>query len=129
MRDRELVREVLQQIDEAAAKIIVRFATIQQVSDFTNSPAGVDKMDAICMMLIVIGEGLNNLDKITEGALLPLYPDVDWKKAKGMRDILTHHYADINAEAVYYTCQEKIPVLQATISKMIQKNNEQFAPT
>ncbi len=35
------------------------------------------------MMLIVIGESLKNLDKITEGKLLPLYPEVDWKKPKG----------------------------------------------
>ena len=43
------------------------------------------------MMLIVIGESLKNLDKITDRKLLPQYSEVDWKKAKGMRDILTHH--------------------------------------
>lgn len=73
------------------------------------------------MMLIVIGESLKNLDKITEGKLLPLYPEVDWKKAKGMRDILTHHYADINAEAVFNTCNEKIPQLLKTIRKMTEE--------
>lgn len=36
-----------------------------------------------------------------------------------MRDILTHHYADVNAEAVFNTCREKIPQLLATIRKMI----------
>ncbi len=115
MHDKELVIEVLRQIEEAAAKIAGRFRTIQRVSDFTNSPAGVDKMDAICMMLIVIGESLKNLDKITDGKLLPQYSEVDWKKAKGMRDILTHHYADINAEAVNNTCKEKIPVLRDSL--------------
>jgi hypothetical protein len=53
--------EVLRQIEEAAAKIAARFQAIHKVSDFTNSPTGVDKMDAICMMLIVIGESLKNL--------------------------------------------------------------------
>ncbi len=75
-------------------------------------------MDAICMLLIVIGESLKNLDKITDRTLLPRYPDVDWKKAKGMRDILTHHYADINAEAIFFTCKEKIPPLRETIKKI-----------
>jgi len=121
MRDKEIAIEVLRQIKDAAEKIVVRFQAIRQVSDFTDSPAGVDKMDAICMMLIVIGESLKNLDKITDGTLLPQYPEVDWKKAKGMRDILTHHYADINAEAVYYTCKEKIPFLRETIRKMIEE--------
>ena len=71
MHDKELVMEVLRQIEEAAAKIAARFQAIHKVSDFTDSPAGVDKMDAICMMLIVIGESLKNLDKITGGKLLP----------------------------------------------------------
>ena len=120
MRDKELTLEVLRQIDDAAGKIISRFASIGSVADFTDTPAGVEKMDAICMMMIVIGESLKNLDKITERTLLPRYPDVDWKKAKGMRDILTHHYADINAEAVFYTCKEKIPQLNKTIEKMME---------
>ena len=121
MRDKELTLEILRQIEEASAKIVARFQNIRQVSDFTDSPAGVEKMDAICMMLIVIGESLKNLDKITNGKLLSRYPDVDWKKAKGMRDILTHHYVDINAEAVFYTCKEKIPLLQKTIQRMINE--------
>ena len=73
------------------------------------------------MMFIVIGEALKNLDKIsTEGKLLPLYPEVDWNKAKGMRDIITHHYADIDAETVFYTCQRKIPQLLETIRKILK---------
>ena len=120
MRDKELTLEVLRQIDEAVEKIMTRFAPIGRTRDFTNTPAGIEKMDAICMMLIVIGESLKNLDKITERKLLPRYPDVDWNNAKRMRDILTHHYADINAEAVFRTCSEKIPQLNATIKKMIE---------
>lgn len=119
MRDKELTMEVLRQIEEAVSKILARFQSVSQPSDFTDNPTGVDKLDAICMMLIVIGEALKNLDKITSEKLLPRYPEVDWRKAKGMRDILTHHYADIDAEAVFYTCKEKIPLLQETIQKMI----------
>jgi uncharacterized protein with HEPN domain len=72
-------------------------------------------MDAICMLLIVIGESLKNLDKITAGTLLVRYPEVEWKKAMGMRDIITHHYADINAEAIFNTCRDKIPLLGQTV--------------
>jgi uncharacterized protein with HEPN domain len=119
MRDQELVQEILRQIEDAAEKIVTRFQPICKVSDFTDSQAGIEKMDAICMMMIVIGESLKTLDKVTDGKLLPSYPDVDWKKAKGMRDILTHHYADVNAEAVFNTCREKVPPLLVNIRKMI----------
>ncbi|MBN1850532.1 MAG: DUF86 domain-containing protein [Deltaproteobacteria bacterium] len=118
MLDKELILEVLHQIEDAAEKIVTRFQLIHQGSDFTDSPEGVEKMDAICMMLIVIGESLKNLDKITSETLLPKYSEIDWKKAKGMRDILTHHYVDINADAVFLTCRDKIPQLLRTIQKI-----------
>ncbi len=49
----------------------------------------------------ISGEGRQM--KTNVGHFLTIPEDVDWKKAKGMRDILTHHYVDINAEAVFYT--------------------------
>lgn len=119
MRDNELILETLHQIQESAQKVVQRFQTISNPNDFTNTSAGVEKMDAICMMLIVIGESLKKLDKLTDNDLLSKYPDVDWKKAKGMRDIITHHYADINAETVFFTCKRKIPDLFGTIQKII----------
>ncbi len=120
MHDRELCLEVLRQIEGAAIKISSRFQVIHQASDFTDSPAGVEKLDSICMMLIVIGESLKNLEKITGGKLLSQYPEVDWKKAMGMRDIITHHYADLHAETVFYTCKRKIPPLLETVRKITQ---------
>ena len=118
MHDRELCLEVLRQIEGAAIKIGSRFQVIHQASDFTDTPAGVEKLDSICMMLIVIGESLKNLEKITGGTLLSQYPEVDWKKAMGMRDIITHHYADLHAETVFYTCKRKIPPLLETVRKI-----------
>ena len=80
MLDKELALEVLRQIEEATQKIIDRFQVIDEPDDFTDTPAGMEKMDAICMMLIVIGESLKNLDKVTEEKLLSCYPDpsVGW---------------------------------------------------
>lgn len=119
MFDTELVIEILQQIQDAAQKVVQRFQIINKPNDFTDTSAGVEKMDAICMMLIVIGESLKKLDKVTDNELLSQYPDVDWKKAKGMRDIITHHYANINAETVFFTCKRKIPDLLKAIQKII----------
>lgn len=86
-----------------------------------DTASGMKKMDAICMMLIVIGESLKNLDKITEEKLLSCYPDVDWRKAKGLRNIITHHYANINAETVFFTRKRKIPLLLDTIQRISNK--------
>ena len=71
MYDQELCLEILRQIEEAAIKIGSRFQVIHQASDFTDSPAGVEKLDSICMMLIVIGESLKNLEKSLEESYFP----------------------------------------------------------
>jgi uncharacterized protein with HEPN domain len=120
MYDKELVLEVLVQIRTASQTILDRFKAIKTVSDFTDSPAGREKLDSICMLLLVIGESLKKLDKITEGSLLSNYPQIDWKKAKGLRDIISHQYFDVNAEAIFDVCKTKIKTLSGTITKIVE---------
>ena len=120
MYDKELVLEVLVQIRTASKTILDRFKSVKTVSDFTDSSAGREKLDSICMLLIVIGESLKKLDKITEGSLLPKYSQIDWKKAKGLRDIISHQYFDVNAEAIFDLCKTKIKPLSDTITKIAE---------
>ena len=77
------------------------------------------------MQLIAVGEALKNLDKITDDALLPNYPQIDWKKVKGMRDIISHHYFDIDAEAIYTACTDHIKVLAQAIKKISEDIKEE----
>ena len=120
MYDNELAREILGQIRHATKLVLERFEPIEGVSDFTDDPVGLEKLDSICMQLIVIGEALKNFDKVTDHSVLQKCPQVDWKKAKGLRDIITHHYIDINAEAIHDACRNKMPELAETIAKMLQ---------
>jgi uncharacterized protein with HEPN domain len=121
MYDMELVLTILGQIYQAAQTIVKRFEPVKTVSDFTDSPAGMEKLDSICMLLIAIGEALKNLDKTTNKSLLPRYPQVDWKKAKGMRDIISHHYFETDADVIYDVCKNHVPELAQSINKMIRE--------
>ena len=121
MYDKELALEILSQIYQASQTILERFKPVKSISDFTDSPAGMEKFDSICMLLSAIGEALKNLDKVTHNTLLPRYPQVNWKKAKGMRDIISHHYFDVNAEAIYNVCKNNIPELAQTINRIIRE--------
>ena len=73
MYDKSLVQDILNQILNATHTIQDRFIPIKSVDDFINTPAGMEKLDAICMLVIAIGESLKNLDKITERSLLTRY--------------------------------------------------------
>ena len=119
MYDKELIQDILNQIFEATQKVINRFSPIKTKEDFTNSSEGMEKLDSICMQLIAIGESLKNIDKITGKKLLNKYGNIDWKGAKGLRDIITHHYFDIDSEEIYNVCKKHILPLSKTIEKII----------
>ena len=117
--DRKLVLDILTQISEAIQKIKKRFAPINSAEQFTNSDEGMEKLDSICMQLIAIGESLKNLDKLTSKKLLSNYPEIDWQKVMGMRDIISHHYFDVDAEAIFDVCENHIDKLANAIKKII----------
>lgn len=115
MYDRELIVEIFHNITWAINQIIKRFQAIGSSEDFIKDDQGLEKLDSICMQLINIGEALKEIDKLTEGKLLANYPIVDWKKAKGMRDIITHHYFDIDAETVFTVCADHLPEMKRVV--------------
>ena len=117
------MREILEQILNATNIILNRFENVDNSDYFLDSPAGMERLDSICMQLIAIGESLKNIDKITDKTLLNNYPEIDWKGAKGIRDIISHHYFDLDAQEIYYVCDQKLPMLQSTIQKIIQDLN------
>ncbi len=121
MFDRELAREILLQIVQSIDKIERRFWPVDSIADLTDTDRGQERLDAICMKLIAIGESLKNLDKTTHGNLLSLYPEVQWKKAMAMRDVITHHYFDLDAEIVFSVCGKEIPDMKPIIRKMIEE--------
>ncbi len=123
MFDKEIVFEILNKINWSINLINKRSFEIHNYEDFLKDDEGLTKLDSICMQFINIGEALKEIDKITSNELLKKYPEVDWKAVKGMRDIITHHYFDIDAEIVFETIKEKLPQLQKNIKDIITDFN------
>ena len=121
MHNQQLLLEILTQISEAIKTIRYRFKPVDSIDFFLDTPEGQEKLDSLCMLFIAIGESLKNIDKITDKQLLIKYPNIDWKAIKGMRDILSHHYFDMNAEAIYNVCQDDIDTMEHTINLMIEE--------
>lgn len=120
MFDKELTQELLEQIFEATQKVLKRFEPIKAANDFMDTPEGSEKLDGLCMLIIAIGESLKKIDKITKGKLLSQYTEIDWKGIKGMRDIISHHYFDIDAEEIFWVCKHQMKPLSETIAKIIE---------
>jgi uncharacterized protein with HEPN domain len=119
MSDPQLVIEILSQVLRSTKRIMARFKPVESISFFLDTEEGLEKLDAICMQLIAIGESLKNLDKVAGPEFLNRYPQIDWKSAKGMRDIISHHYFDLDAEAVFDVCRVNLPALIPVLEQML----------
>jgi len=115
MYDKEIILEILDQIIEAVIIVKRRCEFAKNVDDFLDSDTGKEKLDSICMKLIAVGESLKKIDKVTDKNLLKNYPDIEWKKIIGIRDFISHHYFDLDAEIIFDICQNHINNLIETL--------------
>lgn len=116
----EVALTILNQIDDAIERIKQRTKDIKCSNEFLLSDDGMEKLEATCMLLTAIGESLKNLDKVTDGELLPTYPSIPWKEVKGLRDIIVHHYFDIDPEEIWEIVDKELEPLQCAIRYFIK---------
>lgn len=117
--NKELALHILRQIEKAILLIQRRNSEIHSASDFLSSPQRVEKLDAVCMQFITIGESLKGLEKVTKNKLLITDPKVPWKKVMGLRDIIAHHYFDVDAEVIWWIIENELPTLLTSIQHFI----------
>jgi uncharacterized protein with HEPN domain len=111
----QMVLETLDKIDTAINRLQERTMQIHSADDFLSSPVGIEKLDAACMVIIALGEAVKTLDKLSDKKLLPTYPSIEWKKVMGARDIIAHHYFEVDAEEVYSIIKNDLAPLKQAI--------------
>lgn len=111
----QMVYETLKNIETIITRLQERTVQIHTVDDFLLSPFGMEKLDAACMVLIALGEAVKTLDKLTNKELLPTYPDVEWKEVMGTRDIMAHHYFEVDADEVFSIVKNDLEPLKKAI--------------
>src|SRR3989304_6206803 len=71
-------------------------------------------IDAVVRNLEIIGEAIK---KIPEN-IRSKYPNVEWRKITGLRDILVHEYFGVDAEIIWDIVHNKIPELDKEIQQI-----------
>lgn len=120
LEQREVALDLLQNIQNAIIQLQEWNKDVKSINDLLVSPEGMKTLSADCMLIQAIGEGIKKLDKITDGQLFPLQPQIPWKQVKGMRDHIAHGYFDINTDLVWNVITEDIAPLKDAITYFIQ---------
>lgn len=113
--DKATTIELIEFILESIKLINRRFKTIKSSDDFLDSDEGLDKLDAISMRIQAIGEALKNLYKRENELLLKVADKNYWSRIIKTRDFISHHYVDIDAEAVFDICSSELEELEKKI--------------
>ena len=70
--------------------------------------------DAVLRNIEIIGEAAKHIPNDIQHQ----YPQIDWRRIAGMRDIVAHHYFSIHDEIVWDVVSNKIPSLLEQIQQI-----------
>ncbi|MDR3180394.1 MAG: DUF86 domain-containing protein [Prevotellaceae bacterium] len=118
MYDRALIVEMLQQIERALTLVEEEMSNIHSLDDFLSTPTGMLLLDGVCMNLFAVGETVKNIDRYTHKALLVNYPSIQWQDIMRLRDVIAHHYFEVDAEKVFAILCDDVPPLLVVIKQM-----------
>jgi uncharacterized protein with HEPN domain len=117
--DWEAIIDMLQQLAETLERIQWSFSTVPEPDFFYASIEGQDKLDAIAMKLLAIGELLKKIDKKTNKTLLTQYSEIDWTGFIGLRDVIAHDYYNLNPVKIFAICANEIAPLRVAVTQII----------
>lgn len=116
MRDCKLylndILRAIRMVEEYTAKIL-------NCNEFRRKRVIVD---AVIRNLQIIGEAVKNIPI----ELRKKYPDVEWKKIAGLRDIITHAYFGVEESVIWDIVANKLPKLKRETEKIIKNEKIKF---
>ena len=116
--DKKNSQELIEFILLSITLIEERFESIHERDDFMEDHNGLEKLDAISMRLQSIGEAIKNILKRDAECLTSHADKSYWSNIIKFREIISHHYIDIDSEIVFDICSEDIKELKVIILKI-----------
>ena len=114
------IRDRLEDILESIDLIQEWSKGMTELHDFLISPNRVMAFNACVMRLQVIGEHVGKLMK-EESKPLDKYTEIHWHAIYGLRNIISHEYANIDEAIIISAINEDLPKLRTVIEELLRQ--------
>ena len=114
------IRDRLEEILESIELIQEWSKGMTELHDFMVSPGRVMAFNACVMRLQVIGEHVGKLLK-DKNKPLDKYSEIPWHAVYGMRNIISHEYANIDEEIVISAINDDLPKLKTVMEDLLKQ--------
>ena len=105
--DKVYLRHILDAVEQ-----IETYITGQTYESFSSNNMMID---AVVRELEIIGEATNHLSNL----LRESHPEIPWRDAIDMRNILIHEYFGVRTNLVWDTCKEDLPKLKSLVKDLL----------
>jgi uncharacterized protein with HEPN domain len=85
--------------------------------DFEEFVSDEQLQDSVLRRIEIIGEAVKNLPPDFKAK----YPDVDWRRIAGMRDVIIHGYFGVDLDLTWQTIHKNLPVLKAQVEEIMKE--------
>ncbi|PYL24246.1 MAG: hypothetical protein DMF37_07905 [Verrucomicrobia bacterium] len=93
-----------------AARLIASYLSKTTEADFRDD---TQKQDAVIRRIEIIGEAASHLSETTRQAV----PQLPFRKMRGMRNIMTHNYANVDLNIVWQVATVHVAEARAALEK------------
>ena len=90
------------------------------VDDYMTSSTGVMAFNACVMRLQVIGEHVGKLLNSTQKPLDD-HPQIPWHAIYGLRNVISHEYANIDEDIIVSVINEDLEPLKSAVEDLLKK--------
>ncbi len=118
--NQQTIRDRLEDILESIELIQEWSEGRTTVNDFMTSSTGVMAFNACVMRFQVIGEHVGKLLK-DDSKPLDAYQDIPWQAIYGLRNIISHEYANIDEDIIVSVINDDLAPLKSAIEELLTK--------